>query len=336
MRPLDATRPSDRNHPRRATLRSLLVPFGLALALVAPAQPVSAIPGPDPASADTEFSIVITGSFDGETEVFDELRFSRTDNWDFGDREAYRCAFVEYIVDGIVQFKLEFERLQVPDHDENYIVINDRHGMETGEGGVPPAPSDDCGLPAGAGARTWDGAPLVEGGANFTVFKDGAPYMNYSLPSTAPDNDETFWSVGNDPGEAYMWYIEEGEADDAVLRFSIVPVAPGVSLEPAVSPPSGNHPANLTLDLRGHLKAVGDVRVPDGTSACERGRLVILERRVSGDWTRAGSDLSSRNGHYVINARNQAGVYRTRVSSESLAGGGVCDNARSQTRRYRG
>lgn len=303
----------------------LVVPALLAILALVVSGPVGALPGPDPDDAPPEFSIVIIGTHEGEAEVFDELHFTRAAGWDFGDREGYRCAFVEYVADGIVQFELVFERLEVPTHDENYIIINDRHGNESGEGGAPPAPSDLCGMPAGGGPRTHDGTPLVSGGANFTVYKDNVPYVTYSLPAVAPINDESFWSVGDEAGEAYLWYIEEGEVNDAVVRFTIRPVGPGISLAPIV-----NHDSGVTLELRGHLNARGNVSVSDGFAECLTDRVVRIERRVGGVWRRAGRVVSTLTGGYSSHLRDKDGVYRARVLEGTLTNGDVCTAAISR------
>ena len=48
--------------------------------------------------------------------------------------------------------------------------------------------------------------------------------------------------------------------------------------------PMERHRSNVTLRLIGHLAALGDVNVPDGTDACSRRRLVKVQRRISGNW----------------------------------------------------
>lgn len=314
---------------------SWLPPVIAAIALAALALPAEALPGPDPSSAAPHFSIVVNGGSRGDSEVLQEIGFDRAANWDFGDRESYRCAYVEYIVGGQVLFRLEFERLAVPGEPVDYIAINDRHGIETGEGGVPPV-ADDCGMPADGGPRSFDGSPFVAGGATFTVYQDTAPLTTYALPATSPENPEVAWSVGDDAGEAYMWYAESGEDLEAVLRFTIVPVAPGISLSPTNPSPSpgGQHRSAVTLALEGRLRAVGQVRVPDGLQDCASGRLVLIERRVSGQWTDAGRDLTTKSGTYGIRLADREGTYRARVQQVTLADGGVCGAAVSPTRDY--
>lgn len=314
------------------------------LALLGSAVPAEAIPGPEQG---TDFLIVINGtnddngdgqiSFD-EIERFDDIMFSVADGWDFGDREAYRCAFAEYVADGVVQFEVEFERLHVPGHDASYITINDRYGAETGEGGAPPSPSDICGSPAGAGGAAYDGSPFVPGGASLPVYRDGELLTTFTLPPSPAINDETFYSVGNEPGEAYMWYVEPGEANDAVLRVLIIPVAPGVSLspEPPTPPPGSGHDGRLTLDLEGALRAFGRVRIPDGMTACAGGRVVVVQRRSQrGGWATVGRDLTTTVGAYSLKVSNRDGVYRARVLRETLTTGDVCRKATSPRIVYR-
>ena len=276
--PETARSPRSTRRPFARWMPFLVLPAVVSLAAIA--LPAGAIPGPDPPAAAQNFSIVISIAEPSGPELLHEVPFDRAQNWDFGDRRAYRCAFVEYIVGGEVLFRLEFERLAVPDQAENYVVINDRHGMESGEGGQPEAPIDNCGLPERLGGpRVWDGSPFVAGGASFTLFRDGQPLTSYSLPAVAPNDPDAQWSVGNDPGEAYLWYAEPGENSEALLRFLVIPQAPGVALSPvppsptpSPSPtPGAKHDSTVTLGLEGRLRAFGVVRVPDGTTGC-RGR----------------------------------------------------------------
>lgn len=316
----------------RSRAPSILVSALLTLAVVP--SPAAAIPGPDPADAPPEFSIVVYGTHAGETEIFDMLDFSRADGWDFGDREAYRCAFVEYIVNDEVQFTLTFDRLTIPGHDAGYITISDRHGMEL-EGNAP-----ECGyVEDGSGiGQTWDGSPFVPGGASFTVYKDTVPLVVYALPGVSPVNVETFWSVGDEPGEAYMWYVEEGEANDAVVRFTITPIAPGVSLssEPAPEPEPEplQHRARVILKIQQHITLFGRVRIPDGTEACRGRRTVVIERRASGKWNQVGIVRTAAAGDYRTHVRPRDGTYRARAMESTLVNGEICASATSRTRVY--
>ncbi|HEY7661442.1 MAG TPA: hypothetical protein VIC58_12690 [Actinomycetota bacterium] len=320
--------------------RTLTLAVVAVLALAIATTPATGVPGPDPQNAPNDFQIFITGTHLGETEMFEELNFSRANGWDFGDREAYRCAYVEYIVGGQIQFEISFERLAVPGHEGNYIVINDKDGWESGEGGFPDS-SDNCGMPPGAGPRSHDGSPMVPGGASFTVHKGGAPLVTYNLPATTAVNAESFWSVGDEPGEAYLWYVEEGEADDAVLRALIIPVAEDVTLsagpppppptpDPSPSPtppppgPPENHRSSVTLRLSGHLRATGFVSIAGGAVECGVGRTVIVERKNHGSWNNVARELSAGSGFYSETPRDRTGTYRARVVPMTLANGDTC------------
>jgi hypothetical protein len=319
--------------------RSLLLVVTALLMVIAIALPADGLPGPDPTDSPDHFQIVVYGTGDdGEREIFDAPMFLRADGWDFGDREAYRCAYAEYIVNGEVLFKVEFERLLVPGHDGNYVVINDRGGMETGDGDTPASPVDLCGMPAGAGPRSWDGSPFVPGGVSLPVFRDGQPLVTMTFPETVSTNVETHYTGGDDPGEAYMWYVEAGEANDAVLRIQIVPMAPGVSLQdqPPTPPPGSDHESRISLRLEGRLKAVGHVRVPDGAAECKDDRVVVIERRSRARWADVGRDLTRASGSYSQRLRAEDGVYRARVLRSTLPSGEICLAATSQRMDYRG
>jgi hypothetical protein len=97
-------------------------------------------------------------------------------------------------------------------------------------------------------------------------------------------------------------------------------------------PPVERHRSVLTFKLSGHLVATGDVKVPDGTNACQRGRLVKVQRRISGNWRTVGRDRSSPNGSYRESLPDREGTYRSVVKRSKLANDDVCKGDVSRRR----
>jgi IPT/TIG domain len=98
--------------------------------------------------------------------------------------------------------------------------------------------------------------------------------------------------------------------------------------------PIEKHRSNITLRLRGHLVATGQVNVPDGTGACERRRLVKIQRRNEGNWRTIGKDRTSANGSYKEGLPDREGKYRSVLSKSRLGNGDRCLGDVSRKRTY--
>jgi len=195
------------------------------LIIAAPVVPAPGIPGPDPDDAPKRFEIFVR-ELEDDHEVYEDLGFSRSNGWDFGDRAAYACAWVEFVSDGKVQFRIDFELVVGRDYKPGSLEINDRNGFEE-----KPDGQTRCGDGDGPGANLrHDGSPFVEGGARWDVYKHKQLLVSYRLPAVSNDNEETFWSVGDQHREAYLWYGEEGGDPVPVMRAFIKPVAGHVSV----------------------------------------------------------------------------------------------------------
>ncbi len=70
----------------------------------------------------------------------------------------------------------------------------------------------------------------MAGGATFDLSRNGVWLTSFTLPAVSAANDDSFWSVGNEPGEAYLWYSEPGDDPVPVLRATVEAVASGVSV----------------------------------------------------------------------------------------------------------
>lgn len=104
----------------------------------------------------------------------------------------------------------------------------------------------------------------------------------------------------------------------------------------SVDTPIERHRSNVTLRLGGHLVATGQVNVPDGTDACQRRRLVKIQRRSEGNWRTVKQDRTSADGSYRASLSDREGTYRTVLKKTTLANDDVClgDTSRRRTHRH--
>jgi hypothetical protein len=323
---------------QRPTIQGLLT-FGMVLTLVGlVAVPAAAVPGPEPGSHN--FAIIFNNL--DEHALVDEIDFHTASGWDFGDRGAYSCAWVEHFTDGALDFIMTFDRVLGVD----YMQVNDRYGVES---------SNDCGS-ADDGEAVFDGSDHFPHGTTLTFSRDGQVFESLDMFRGC---DSGYYTPGDEPGEAWLWWDPDGpqetehglgncnggpEEPEAVIRIQVVSGAEGVSVctadrmdgDVCGAPGSGspNHTSAITLELSGRLKASGSVRSLDGTAACERGRKVSIQRRASGRWKTVGRDRTSNTGHYADQIQHRDGLYRARVSAATLANGDTCREAVSGKRSF--
>jgi hypothetical protein len=353
-------------------MRRVVVIFGLAVVMIAGllVTPGNALYGPDPDWVPSEFSIVLSGQPpEGALDRFDQLDFSRSTGWDFGDREGYECATIEYVENGAVVLELTFERVLVPGQDANYVEINDRFGVEGSDPQAPPMPNigDHCGLPAGVGQhhpRLHDGSDHFPHHTMLHFMRGGAEFASLDLMRNECANG--YWTPGDEAGEAWLWWDDDGPRNDghhdlacgggpeepeAVLRLWVSKADEGItfctmdSLDgdmcsdaiPGDDPPgpTARHDTRITMRLSGHLRATGKVDIPDGTSGCRSDRTVEIQRHHNNRWRAVGSDTTADSGRYVVNLPNRSGTYRARVFESSITGGDTCAPANSHREQYR-
>ena len=303
------------------------------------AAPALAVPGPEPDSGN--FTIIFN-NLDERIRI-DSIDFHPRTGWDFGDRGAYRCAWVEHFTSGSLDFIVAFDRVG----DAEYMQVNDSGGAES---------SNDC-ASSDNGESVFDGSDHFPHGTALTFDRQGAPFEGISLDRGC---SSAYYTPGDEPGEAWLWWDPDGpqeteagrgncsggpEEPVAVVRVHVVRVADGVSVctadridgdvcgVPGRTPPT--HASEVTMRLRGSIRASGSVRVHDGTAGCERDRTVLIERRSSsGGWKTVGRDRTSDAGRYSDHIRGRDGVYRARVTSATLGTGETCGPATSRTRSF--
>jgi hypothetical protein len=330
-------------------------------AVVMSAQPAGGIPGPE-TNPPTFFEINVNELLEAPLphDMYSSTRFLTADGWDFGDRAAYSCAWVEFFEAGAELFEVHYEMVA------NYpipIEINDRDGEEAPD----PEIASLCGDGSGAGANiTHDGSDHFPHGTSLDFFLGGVQVatIDYGLKEPG-DCDRGYWTPGDEPGESWLWWDEDGPQDlmpghpldcgggpvepVPVVRAYVQNMASGVGVctrdemdgdmclgnTPAPEPPPpGGHHDSVTLRLRGQLRASGHVRLADGSTECLTDRVVVIQRRASGDWVKAGRDRTSGTGHYSLQLRPRGGTYRARVLEESLQNGDVCMALTSRRRVY--
>jgi hypothetical protein len=307
---------------------------------VSVAAPAIAVPGPEPGSQN--FTIIFN-HLDERIRI-DTIDFHTATGWDFGDRGAYRCAWVEHFTSGALDFIVAFDRVG----DAEYMQVNDSRGKES---------SNDC-ASSDNGESTFDGSDHFPHGTTLTFDRQGAPFESISLNRGC---SAAYYTPGDEPGEAWLWWDPDGPQETehglgncdggpgepvAVVRIHMVRVADGVGVctadridgdvcgAPGPTPPP-THASEVTMTLRGTIRASGFVHVHDGTAACVRDRAVLLERRSSsGGWKTVGRDRTSDTGRYSDHIRGRDGVYRARVLSATLGTGDTCRPATSRRRLF--
>lgn len=216
----------------RKALLSLLV-------LVAFATPALAVPnddttGPEGVGSSGQSFFLITESVGNgaslTTSTIKETatdRFELADGWDFGDRSAYSCAWVEYFQGSNEKFELTYHAVS------NYpgaLQINDKFGDEL-EGPAGELASvktlcweNDATIVVDSKGNTKatflaDGTDhfphMIHPGDGLYFYQDGAPMLDPQgdpvfIDLQQPDCAKLYWVPGDDPGEVWLWWDEDG------------------------------------------------------------------------------------------------------------------------------
>jgi len=200
-------------------------PILLAIvATLAVALPVLAVPGPEPGGRDIEISFR-----DPATRKFiDFVEFDTATGWDGGGRLAYRCAWVEHFTSGGLDFSVNFLRTDYA------AVINDDGITDTG-------PGNSCAVPEQQ--ATFDGSDHFPHGTSLVFYRGGVEFDRIDLDRGCARG---YWTPGDEPGEAWLWWDDDGPQDltvegdglcdggpgepVAVARATVQDVAPGLAV----------------------------------------------------------------------------------------------------------
>ena len=95
------------------------------------------------------------------------------------------------------------------------------------------------------------------------------------------------------------------------------------------------HSRSITLSLKKHLVAKGNVSVGDAFTACAASVPVKIQRRVSGNWKSVGSTTTTASGSYSKKIKDKPGKYRAKAPKVALNNGvDVCLGDTSPTRKH--
>jgi hypothetical protein len=198
--------------PQARRLTTALSVLASALILTTAATVVSALPGPDGVSG--PFEIIISKPIDvndrnGLEEIMDRIVLQRTDGWDGGDREGYRCASVEFYDDGLA-FEVTFEQLRPEFGGADWVKINDKNAPDSNDNLKGDLRGDYCGSEENMFAfDESDHFPhLIHAGDGLTFFRGGSQIARLDL--TQGSCEDAYWVPGDEPGEAWMWWDEDG------------------------------------------------------------------------------------------------------------------------------
>ena len=177
--------------------------------------------------------------------------------------------------------------------------------------GEPPPPmAIGCDMKEGSSGGGW-------------IVRDN--YLNSNISHGYP----------REPEVVYGPYF--GEAAGSVYQSASTSTAPGPLPPTPPSPPLVGQAHNVTLTLRliGHLVAAGQMRVPDGYSACARGAPVSIFRKSGGGWQLVKHARTGNNGTFRSRVRDVAGTFRAVSPEGSVDDVNVCEFSQSVPRKHR-
>ena len=97
------------------------------------------------------------------------------------------------------------------------------------------------------------------------------------------------------------------------------------------------HSADLSLQLKFHLRASGDLTPTDSFIPCRQDRKIKIQKKTPDGWKPVTSVMTNGQGHYVANIPDKTGKYRSKVGKKTLAGddgGDICRPTKSPERTH--
>ena len=210
-----------------------------AVALVLVTSPALAIPNDDSSGPEgvvsnggTYFELFVEEDMNhapippAPKDVYDTERFYLADGWDFGDRYAYQCGWVEWFQGQNERFEVHYEMRLDYAQVVGSVQLLDRYGIEN-EQGESIQPNVLCGLgvstPGGiqgkGGVPTHDGTDhfphMIHAGDGIVFYEDGEPLLDAQgdpvfLDLTEAECSKAYYTPGDEPGEAWLWWDEDG------------------------------------------------------------------------------------------------------------------------------
>lgn len=205
-------------------MKKFLLGMASALLLAFALTPAHALPdGPEGDIAGYGYFVIIMSEVALDNpppepmDVYDRLRFNFDDGWDFGDRYGYACAWAEFFEGQNERFEVHFEQRRDYEFD---FQINDKYGAEVRGGSSKDGSNTLCGegvsTPGGVtdkgGVPTHDGSDhfphMIHAGDGLSFADAGGPLA--FLPLDNAPCDKAYWVPGDQPGEAWLWWDEDG------------------------------------------------------------------------------------------------------------------------------
>lgn len=192
-------------------------------------------------------------------------------------------------------------------------------------------------------------------GTNFDVTTAGTPTITSFTPTSGPTGTSVTINGTNFCGATAVRFngVTATHTVDSATKITatvpatatsgiievVTPAGTATSSSPFTVTTGGGggdrHARSATLALRRHLRAVGRVNVPDGTSACAANAKVVIQRFRNGAWRFVGTDRTNANGQYREPLRDKPGRYRAKAVKFELADGDVCRPDVSPVRTHR-
>jgi hypothetical protein len=196
---------------------------------------------------------------------------------------------------------------------------------------------------------TTSGGTATSSG-NFTVTATAAPTITSFTPTSGPVGTSvvitgtgfTGATLVKFNGTAASFAVDSGTQISATVPATATTGKILVTTPGGTASSTGNftvstlHPRSVSLKLRRHLVASGQVSASDGFTACLQNVPVRIQHRSGGGWHMVKSTQTNSSGAYRARLKDVAGAYRARATRVVLGdGAGICQWATSPTRRNR-
>ena len=139
----------------------------------------------------------------------DDTTFDFADGWDFGDRVAYSCAWAEFYQGTNERFEVAYHLVgDYPDFAE----INDKYGVESQDSDALEAIClKDSGVTRRGDFRFDGMSDHFPHGADLVFYQHQTEIARINHDANLCGN--LYWVAGNEPGEAWLWWDEDGASD---------------------------------------------------------------------------------------------------------------------------
>jgi hypothetical protein len=213
---------------KRRVLERLL---GIFLGVVLGASPAAfGLYGYEPGSPDFTLTVLrdptpkgTPGQKSGDELLIERLVFDTALGWDFGDRDGYDCAGLEFVDGGEVVIVGRMQNADaVEGRPDNYTEINDRAGHEHNDGPNPiPAPDPLPGYEfcPGNGETPYDGSdhfPHVnaDDGPDSVLVRDPSGETRATLDLRHAVCDPAYWAPDVAGTGLWLWWDDDGVSFD--------------------------------------------------------------------------------------------------------------------------